>query len=581
MLRRLLKAAIPAALAATTATLAAGAAAPATASAKPATAERVLLMLSDGVPATLDVDGPAGNHKPTQMALINVLEPLVDYARKRTNADGVDELDFDRIEPRLAESWSYDAATLTWTFRLRRDVRSCAGNPLTADDVLYTFARAKSLSGSAPVGWFIANVASVEGFTPALFGEEARRSGKRELGAEVRKVDAHTVQIRQSGPNRMFLPALAIFGLGIYDQRAMRAHATPEDPWSHGHTARVDAPSFGPWCVVDWRKDEHFIVRANPHYYRGRAWFDRVILRNVPQSANRVGILRTGKAQLIDGLSPKEYAFLAQRPEVKVGGGYLNGTLIMMANWKAPPLDDERVRRALAHAIPYDQVIRDGYFGAATQYHGLVPTPYPGRIAPTARYQYDPARAAQLLAEAGYPGGRGLERYAASFRLSYGLSREVVLGPVATTLRSALRKVGFPVELDPLPDVQLADRQLVKKDLPLSLYDGLVPIGVDAAYAILLSYVSPPRGLNNMTNFRDTEVDAHFGRALNEPDPARRGAELAAAQQIIAARLAAIPMLEYKAQWAHDPRLRGLTLHPTQQVRWYSLRLEATPGSPR
>lgn len=531
-------------------------------------------MLSDGVPASLNVDGPAGNHGPTQTGLVNVLEPLVDYAVAGVNEQGVTVLDFTRFEGRLAESWEYDPDTLTWTFRLRSDAVSCAGNPLTADDVLYSFARAKSLTGAAPVGWFLGNVSSIEGFTSELFSDSAARA----LGDEVRRLDDYTIQIRQSAPNRLLLPALTIYGLAIYDHREMLAHATPEDPWSHRHTGRVDAPSFGPWCVERWRKEEYFVVRANPNYYRGTPYFDRVIMRNVPQSANRVGILRTGRAQLVENLSPKEYSFLETRPEVAVAGAYLNATLLLMANWQSPPLDDERLRRAMAHAIPYRQIIDGAFFGHARQYMGLVPSAYPGYAPPEQPFLYDPEEARRLLAEAGYPDGRGLERYREVFRLSYAINREASLGPVATRLRTALRRVGFPIELDPLPDVQLADRQLVKKDLPLSLYDGLVPIGVDPAYAILLSYVTAPAGINNMTNFSDVRVDALFREALVEADEGRRTALLAEAQAVLYERLAAIPVVEFETRWAFKPGLEGLTLHPTRSVPWYPLSLQEEVG---
>ena len=77
----------------------------------------------------------------------------------------------------------------------------------------------------------------------------------------------------------------------------MQAHATAEDPWSHDYTNNVNAPSFGPYCLESWKKDEEFVAKANPNYYRGKPYFDRVIYRKVPQSANRLAILRTGQAQ--------------------------------------------------------------------------------------------------------------------------------------------------------------------------------------------------------------------------------------------------------------------------------------------
>ena len=178
---------------------------------------------------------------------------------------------------------------------------------------------------------------------------------------------------------------------------------------------------------------------------------------------------------------------------------------------------------------------------------------------------------ASLLAEAGFANGTGLDLYADAFKLSYSIDRENTLGPVATLLRTALRRVGFPVELDPIPAVQLADRQLVKKDLPLSLYDRLTPIGVDVAYALLLSFITPPAGINNMTNFSDPVVDDMFERALVETDAPQRHAYLARAQEVLAERLANIPLVEFKSRWATRAGLRGLTLHPTQSVRWYPL----------
>jgi peptide/nickel transport system substrate-binding protein len=541
-------------------------------------AERTLLVVSEGVPASMDVDGAAGNHDPTQTGYINILEPLVDYAPGGINSEGMNIPDFTQFSPRLAESWEYDADTLTWTLHLRRNVKGCNGATFDADDVLYTFARAKSLSGVAPVGWFLGNVASIKNFTKALFAGDAVA---KQLGDEVTKVDDYTVVIQQSAPNKLFLTALTIYGLGIYDKQTLEAHATADDPWSHAYTASVDGPSFGPWCIERWQKEEFFAVRANPDYYRGKPYFDRVIVRAVPQSANRVGILRTGKAQLIESLSPKEYSYLTTMEGVKVAGAYLNGGLILLANWNSPPLDNPKMRAALAHAIPYEDLVRAAYFGEAQQWHGLIPSPYPGYIRPAVTYHYDPDRARALMAEAGFSDGKGLEEYAETFKLSYGLDRENTLGPSVTLLRTALRRVGFPVELDPLPAVQLADRQLVKKDLPLSLYDGLTPIGVDVAYALLLSFITPPAGLNNMTNFSDPVVDEMFERALVETDPEKRRALLATAQEVLAERLAFIPIVEFKSRWAMADELQGLTLHPTQSVRWYPLSMQSVePAHP-
>ena len=345
--------------------------------AHPAAAQKTLLILGESVPASLDYDGPSGNHPASQTGFHNMIEPLVDNAPGGKTEDGTQLLDFNKFTGALAESWSFDQATLTWTFKLRQGVKSCAGNTFTADDVLYTYARAKSLTGKAPIGYFLASVASVANFTPALFAKTPEAMEARKLGDEVKKIDDYTVQIRQSAPNKLMLPVLTIFGALTYNSKEMKAHATADDPWSHDYTNNVNAPSFGPYCLESWKKDEEFVAKANPNYYRGKPYFDRVIYRKVPQSANRLAILRTGQAQIVESLNPREIESLRKVPNITIGGGYLNATMIVLLNFKSKPFDNPLIRKAIAYAVPYQDVIKTSYFGEAKQWEGLIRPPIP------------------------------------------------------------------------------------------------------------------------------------------------------------------------------------------------------------
>ncbi len=533
-----------------------------------ADAQKTLLVLGDGVPASLDYDGPSGNYPPSQTGFYNLIEPLVQYGIGKQNDDGSETYDFHKFVPALAESWSFDPATNTTTFKLRHDVKSCGGNTFTADDVLYTFARAKSISGQAPIGAFLASVASIANFGPELYPKTPEAVAKRALGNEVAKIDDYTVQIRQTAPNQLLLPVLTIFGLLIYDSKEMKAHATPDDPWSHQYTNTTNAPSFSPWCLESWHKDEELTVRANPGYYGGKPYFDRVIYRRVPQSANRIAIIRSGQAGIVEGLNPKEYESLRTARGVKVVGGYLNSTLLMLLNFQSKPLDDPRMRQAIAYALPYDDIIKNSYFGQAHQWRGLIPSAYPGYHQPSTAYNYDPAKAKQLLAEAGYPDGKGLGAFADSFKLSYAAERESILGPTATLIQTRLRQLGIPVQLDPLPGAQLADRQLVKKDLPFSLYDQSKPIGVDPVYALGLYFLTPPLGNNNMTHFSDKHLDTLAVEARVQTDPAKRQQELDEAQEILMRELPWVPVVETKLQFAVQDGVQGVVLHPSQNLIW-------------
>src|SRR5262245_19338018 len=123
-----------------------------------------LTVLSEDVPSTLDLDSPGVATDNSQTGVTNLMEPLVYFAKGDVNDEVIQLLDFTKIEGRLAESWEYDKASSTWTFKLREGVESCDGNPFNADDVVYTFARAKSASGGLAHAWFLSNQLNIKGF---------------------------------------------------------------------------------------------------------------------------------------------------------------------------------------------------------------------------------------------------------------------------------------------------------------------------------------------------------------------------------------------------------------------------------
>ncbi len=525
-----------------------------------------LTVLAEDIPSGLDYDGPSAAIPTSQTGMVNLQEYLVYYKSAGANSEGVGLLDFgfsdEHFEGRLAESWSFDEASLTWTFNLREGVVGCNGATFNADDVLYTFARAKSVSGAAPIGWFLSNVGSIDGFTVDVFSGDP---AAQELGDTITKVDDYTVNIRQAAPNKLFLPILTIFGLGIFDKETMEANATDEDPWSHDYANNVNLPSFGPYCLENWEKDSQFVVVANPDYYRGAPSIDRIVYRKVPETSNRLAAILSGDAQLVERLTPREFDSLAGNADVTVAGVQGNDNLFVHMNYSTPPFDNLAVRKAVAHAINYDEIIRVGYFGNATKWEGQIPSSYPGYYRSDTQYDYDPDRARELLAEAGYADD-------GSILLSYVAEKEAILGPIATLIQADLAAVGVNVQLDPLPQTQYGDRQLVKKDLQFALNDQEKPIGVDAGYATLLFFVSTEAGgLNNMVNFASPEVDGLFGQLVNEADETARNALLAEVQDILADQVTWLPVVERTTQWAFSSNVSGLVWHPDNSVRWYDL----------
>jgi peptide/nickel transport system substrate-binding protein len=368
---------------------------------------------------------------------------------------------------------------------------------------------------------------------------------------------------------------LSIFGLLMFDKETMEANATSDDPWSHNYVNNTNAPGFGAYCLESWSKGQEITYRANPDYYRGAPKIERVSVRRVPQSSNRVVILRTGQAQLVTGLTPREFDSLRNQPSLKVGSVTGNENLFVHMNFKSPPFDNVKLREAIGYAVPYDQIIQNGYFGQASQWKGSVPSSYPGFKEGAQQFTHDPEKAKALLAEAGFPNGEGLEKYADAFQLTYVAEKESTLGPIVNIMQSALREIGLPVSLNPIPQTQYGDRQLVKRDLPFAVNDQEKPVGVDAGYAIQLFFVSPGAGgLNNMVNFENTEVDQLWSQARGEGNADARTQLLGQIQDILSDNVAWLPVVEYKTQWAFSDKLKGLRWYPDNSIRYSDLSVE-------
>jgi peptide/nickel transport system substrate-binding protein len=383
------------------------------------------------------------------------------------------------------------------------------------------------------------------------------------------------VKIQQGTPNGFFLTGFTLHPIYIFDSKEMKAHSTPDDPWSHNWGNTEGIAGFGPYCLERWVKGDEYVVRANPAYYRGKPPIDRVVMKKVPQSSNRVVTLRSGQAGLIQGLTPREYAALRGTRNVTVGGVYGNEALFISPLFTSPVWKDKRLREALAYGIDYDQLLATGYVGQARKWDKLVPTTFPGATATMAEYTYNPEKAKALLAEAGYPGGAGLEKFPEDMKLTYAAEREATLGPVATVMQSSLRAIGIPIVLDPVAQSQMASRRLVKRDLPLALSDIDKAVAIDTIYDINLFFASREKGgIVNTNYYSDPKLDAMIDASRPLTAIADRIAAAKPMQDLMAEDFPWVAIAETKTQWAYSSKLKGMTWYPDNSIRWFDLSWE-------
>jgi peptide/nickel transport system substrate-binding protein len=379
-------------------------------------------------------------------------------------------------------------------------------------------------------------------------------------------------------PDRLALANLCVPYAIMVNSKLAKQHATPDDPWAMDWM-KTNAAASGAYVVESYHPGESVILRRNEAWKGGPDGqlpnFKRIIVQTVPEPATRANLIEKGDADLSIDLAAADITTMMKAPKVKVVSmPQTNGFTHISMNNQMKPFDNVKVRQAIAAALPYQDMFKAALFERGFPLFGADWTGMP----PNASFpqpmplKTDPAKAKALLAEAGYPDGKGLEQFADAFKLSYVTEKEATLGPIANVIGTALRAVGLPVTLDPIPQTQYGDRQVVKKDLAFAINDQEKPIGVDTGYAMQLFFVSKAAGgLNNMENYANPEIDTMWAHAQIDPDPASRDKTLAEMQAILMRDVAWLPVVEFKTQWGITDRLQGLAWFPDNDPRFVDL----------
>lgn len=274
-------------------------------------------------------------------------------------------------EPRLAESWEILDDGLVWRFHLRQGVMFHNGEELTSDDVKYTFDIARDPAYESP---WVSRFAAV---------------------ADVIAVDKYTVDVILREP---VLPPLAF---QVWEHNIHPRSAYEADREGFGF-----APiGTGPFVPVDWVRGLHMILEANEDYYLGRPFLDRVVLRVIPEPAARLLAFEAGELDLIMDVAVEDVPRLDNTPGLHLFSTAPNNVQFFAFFWNDPLVggpDNRTVRHAVAHAINEEAVLSlyTG-IGAVISKNILPPSTW-GYNDGVPTYDYDPERAVELFAEAGW-----------------------------------------------------------------------------------------------------------------------------------------------------------------------------------
>jgi ABC-type transport system substrate-binding protein len=435
--------------------------------------------------ATLD---PAIGYDWQNWSMIKSLyDGLMDYAPGTTD-----------LRPGLAESYEISEDGQTFTFKLREGVKFHNGREMTAEDVKYSLDRVTNPKTQSPGAGFFGSIA----------GFDAISSGETETLEGVKVIDPLTVEITLSRPDATFLHVM-----GLNFAAVVAKEAVEEAGADFGKTAM----GTGAFKLGEWSIGQRLVFEKNEDYWReGLPYLDSVTFEVGQEPIVALLRLQNGEVDVPgDGIPPAKFQEVMADPEQAarvVEGGQLHTGYITL-NTKMPPFDNADVRRAVNMAINKERITQviNGRAVPATQ---PLPPSMPGYTEGYEGYAYDPEKAKELLAEAGFADGFETELYVMNTDPN---------PRIAQAIQQDLSKIGIKASIQSLAQASVIAAGGEPDQAPMIWSGGMAWIAdfPDASnfYGPILGCAGAVQGGWNWSWYCNEEVDAMAAEADSMTDP--------------------------------------------------------------
>ena len=427
--------------------------------------------------------------------------------------------------PALATSWSLTSDPTVWEIRLRPNVRFHDGAAFAADDVVFSFDRARS--ETSDVRSLLSSVESVG------------------------IVDDLTVRIKTKGPDPLLPNNLT--DIFIMDRQWSEKHGAtkPQDiKTAANHFAAVNSNGTGPYVLVSRAPDAQTVMRRNESYW-GRHEFpldiSELVYRPIPDNAERINALLAGEVDFVQDVPVQDMPRLQSAPGIRISNGPENRSIFLGLNVGARelrtsnvkgrnPLADPRVREAVNLAIDRETIRRTVMRGQSVPSGVIVPPFSNGYTRDLDRVPaFDLQRARTLLQEAGYRQGFALNLHCTNDRY---VNDEVLCGAIAETLA----QIGIKVTVIAQPaSKHFAEVRRAELDFYL-LGWGVTTFDSEYIFSLLYHTNTGQFGGWNGTRYSDPAVDAQIRSLRTEIDPTRRNATIAMLWQRLKAQTIYVPL---------------------------------------
>ena len=446
----------------------------------------------------------------------------------------------------LAESFDISPDGQTITFHLRHGVKWHDGAAFSARDVLYTYK------------------VTVDPKTPTAYAEDFKQV------KDISAPDDHTVKVVYG---EAFAPALASWSSNyILPAHLLEGHDITKSP-----LARKPIGT-GPYRFKEWVAGQKIVLEYNPDYFEGRPYIDRYIYRIIPDTSTMYMELKAGAIDLM-GLTPVQYARqTANQSFTSLFNKYRYPSsvyLYMGYNLRHPLFGDKRIRQAMTAAINKDELIQGVLFGMGQKAHGPI---VPGRWAYNPAVKdigYDPKRAAELLAQAGWKKKNSdgiLVKDGKPFKFTIltnqGNQQRLM---TAQIIQQRLRQVGIDVKIRIVEWAAFLKEFVNKGNFEVVLLAWNISQDPDM-YDVWHSSKTNPEELN-FVGFKNAEVDRLLVEGRSTFDIEKRKKAYFRIQEILAVEQPYTFLYVPDSLPVVSSRFRGVEPAPAgighNQIRWY------------
>jgi len=461
------------------------------------------------------------------------------------------------IQPGVAESWDISADGLTYTFHLDSEARWSNGDPVTAEDFLFSFERILSPALGAPYAYMLYNMKNAESF------HKGKLKNFAEVGASA--PDTTTLIIELEQPTPYFLSLLTHYTWWPVHPPTILKHGRMTDRISEW-TKPGNFVGNGPFTLESWQINSSIVAKKNPLYRDpDSVWLNGIHFLPIQVDAEERAF-RAGHLHLTSTVLPHRIDWYRRNMPERMRFDTALGVYYYMINTSREPLDDPRVRKALAYSIDREAITEHVLKAGQQPAYHFTPPNTGGSYNTQARLVYDPDLARKLLAEAGYPDGSGFP----SFEILYNTSD--AHRSIAVAIQQMWKKeLGIDVTLyNQEWKVYLSTRESGEFDILRAAWFG----DYDDPNTFL-SLGETDNG-NNHTNWSHSEYDRLIKAAALEQSRDNRFQLFQQAEAILLDEMPFIPIYFYVTSLLIHPSVQGwhpniLAYHPYQSVRLVSV----------